>query len=157
MEQPELAQPEEWQLASRGARLAAAIVDALISLLVMVPLLLIVGEHALAENRELSSAQRTLFVAVSLCIFLGCHGYLLKTYGQTIGKRLMKIQIVSLEGNILPLKPLIVRRYLPFWLIGLIPSLSMVSIINSLFIFRKDKRCLHDLLAGTVVRKVSCL
>jgi uncharacterized RDD family membrane protein YckC len=35
--------------------------------------------------------------------------------------------------------------------IAQIPVLNLVMIIDPLLIFRKDKRCLHDLLAGTQV------
>ena len=46
-------------------------------------------------------------------------------------------------------------RYLPFWFAGNVPQLALIPFVDALFIFRQDRRCLHDLLAGTRVIDVS--
>ena len=47
---------------------------------------------------------------------------------------------------------LIGLRYLPFWVVGQVWVIGpILSLANPLFIFREDRRCLHDLLAGTKV------
>ena len=44
------------------------------------------------------------------------------------------------------------RRYLFANGVGMIPFIGgLISIVNICFIFRGDKRCLHDLVAGTQV------
>jgi len=40
-------------------------------------------------------------------------------------------------------------------LIGIIPAIGgIIQIVNILFIFRDDRKCIHDLIAGTVVVSV---
>lgn len=76
--------------------------------------------------------------------------------GQTIGKRLLGIRIVrNRDGS----NPGFVRAWLLRSLVvGLIGALPMVgsvfTIVNYCFIFRADRRCLHDLIADTKVVKV---
>jgi len=43
-------------------------------------------------------------------------------------------------------------RYIPIWIVGLIPGVGIaLTILDALFIFRDDRRCIHDLIAGTKV------
>jgi hypothetical protein len=45
-----------------------------------------------------------------------------------------------------------VARYLPMALVGAVPFVGgMVSLVDSLLIFRDDRRCLHDQIADTIV------
>lgn len=45
---------------------------------------------------------------------------------------------------------------LPVYAIGSIPFLAALpSLIDVLFIFRKDRRCVHDLIAGTQVMRAN--
>jgi uncharacterized RDD family membrane protein YckC len=34
---------------------------------------------------------------------------------------------------------------------GLLSIIPLYGLVDALFIFREDKRCLHDLIAGTIV------
>jgi uncharacterized RDD family membrane protein YckC len=85
---------------------------------------------------------------------------MLSMRGQTIGKRLLGIRIVRFgDGS----NPGFVRawllRSLGVGLIGtfaalILPMLgNLFSIVNYCFIFRADRRCLHDLIADTKVVK----
>ena len=80
---------------------------------------------------------------------------MLSMRGQTIGKRLLGIRIVRFgDGS----NPGFVRAWLLRSLVvGLIGTLPMVGnvfmIVNYAFIFRADRRCLHDLIADTKVVK----
>ncbi|UKE68407.1 RDD family protein [Xanthomonas cerealis pv. cerealis] len=75
--------------------------------------------------------------------------------GQTWGKKLLSIRIVDLHGEPPPLWRLIVLRYLPTQLLSLVPVAGNVyALLDALFIFRHDKRCLHDIIAGTQVVNV---
>ena len=93
---------------------------------------------------------------VGIVAFVALNGYLLATSGQSIGKRIVGTRIVSVhDGKILPFGKVIGLRYLPFWVIAQVPFIGQVitGLVDPLFIFRGDKRCLHDLVAGTKVIK----
>jgi uncharacterized RDD family membrane protein YckC len=83
------------------------------------------------------------------------NGYQLWYFGQTLGKKMMKIAIVDQNDKVPAFAKLIGLRYVPFQLAGAIPGLALVSIVDILMIFRSDRRCLHDILAGTRVIDVS--
>jgi uncharacterized RDD family membrane protein YckC len=83
---------------------------------------------------------------------LALNGYLLFKRGQTIGKVAVKTRIVDLSGNIPHFGKLLVLRYLVPALVAQIPIVgSLTILVDILFIFGKEHRCLHDYLAGTRV------
>ncbi|MFC6980372.1 RDD family protein [Microbulbifer taiwanensis] len=86
-------------------------------------------------------------------VYLLLNGYFLKTYGQTIGKKLLSIRIASKDGAVPHVKQSIGLRFVPLYVCTLIPILNVLLVIDPLFIFRKDRKCLHDLVAGTQVVK----
>ncbi|CAD5110035.1 RDD family protein [Zestomonas carbonaria] len=148
-------QPEtgESPLASRGSRLGAVMIDSLILSLITVPLLYFVGFYdGVLEGKEPGFAEQMLGLVLGVGAFLLVNGHLLKQYGQTVGKRLLKIAIVDQDGNIPPLLPMYLKRYLIWTLAVYIPFVGLLLLlVNYLFIFRGDRRCLHDLVAGTRV------
>ncbi len=90
-------------------------------------------------------------VVMAIC-FLAINGYLLHTRGQTIGKLVMKTRIVSDQGQLVPLPRLFLKRYLLLWCIVMIPGIgSLFSLVDTLFIFRDNRKCLHDEFAATKV------
>ena len=147
------------QLASRGKRLAAAVVDVFIFfplvLLIAQPLGLInISDPVKMQGFNLDQNMQ-LFI-IGQVLFLLVQGYLLHTQGQTIGKKLLKIRIVSLDDELLGIGQLYFVRYLTFSLIAQIPIIgAFISMVNVLFIFGQDRRCLHDRLAGTKVIEVT--
>jgi len=147
------------QLASRGKRLAAAVVDIFIFfplvVLVAQPLGLInISDPAKMQDFNLDESMQ-LFI-IGQVLFLLVQGYLLHNQGQTIGKKLLKIRIVSLDDELLGIGKLYFVRYLTFSLIAQIPIIgALISMVNVLFIFGQDRRCLHDRLAGTKVIEVT--
>ncbi|MCY1389879.1 hypothetical protein D9M71_46890 [compost metagenome] len=47
---------------------------------------------------------------------------------------------------------LLLKRYLVWWLLAYVPVIGVLLVmVDYLFIFRADRRCLHDLMAGTRV------
>ncbi len=84
---------------------------------------------------------------VGLLVY-NCH--LLLTTGQTLGKRTLGIRVIPAEGHDDPgfIKLIVLREFLPFVLLAFGGFLLLIDI---LFIFRADRRCLHDLIAGTRV------
>ena len=78
--------------------------------------------------------------------------YLLSTTGQSLGKRWMKIRIVRMDGS----APGFVHAFLLRSVVSALPRLipiagNIFSLVDALFIFRKDRRCIHDLIANTRV------
>ena len=74
---------------------------------------------------------------------------LLGRHGQTVGKRLFGIRIVDQETGVTGgAFTNVVLRYFVNWLLTLIPPYFA---IDHFFIFARNRRCLHDYLAGTRV------
>ncbi|MCX6954258.1 MAG: RDD family protein [Verrucomicrobia bacterium] len=81
--------------------------------------------------------------------------WMLVTRGQTIGKRVLGIRIVSFEDETNPgfVKVFLLRGLVPA-IIGAVPYLGMFFTLTDIcFIFRDDRRCIHDIIAGTKVIK----
>ena len=143
------------ELANRWVRLGAAVIDGVI---LMAASWLVLGV-AMFGLIAYFSALQDYVVLVGLLIlltgwgmYMAINGYLLYTRGQTVGKRLVGIRVVRTNGEKATLTNLILRRYLPFYLLGLLPFIGLlVILIDVLFIFGEDQRCLHDRLADTKV------
>ncbi len=77
----------------------------------------------------------------------------LARHGQTIGKRLLKIRVVrNSDDSQCGLGRYFWLRSVVPWLIGVIPFVgNFFPLVDALFIFRNDKRCLHDMIADTKV------
>lgn len=146
-------------LAGRLERLAAAIVDTLLLVAALLPVMFLGGYFRMvmevaSSGRNMPWTTGLLWGLVSMVVFFAIQTYPLYATAQTWGKRILKLRIVGLDGHRLPFGRLIVRRYLPIHAIGLVPVLGPVlSIVNPLLIFRADRRCGHDLIAGTKVIK----
>ncbi len=142
-------------LASRWQRFFGSLIDSLLLAPVIFGLVYFGGAFD-GSVEEFNSATNIAFMTLaSAVIFLAMHGYLLARKGQTIGKTLLGMRIVSVANReILPFGKLIGLRYLPFWLVNSIPLIGrLASLVNALFIFGDEKRCLHDYVAGTKVIK----
>ena len=140
-------------LASRWKRLGGALIDAIIELAILFPVMIIMGiwEESL-RGEGLTLSQQAVYFAIALAVFLALNGYLLYTKGQTIGKTVVKTKIVDLSGNLPPFGKLLVLRYLIPWLIAAIPIVGgLFELVNVLFIFGSERRCVHDYIAGTRV------
>lgn len=148
--------PVRYPLAPRGHRLAAALLDDLIALLVVLPLM---GYYDVLGVMERTNAVPIGIIVnmniIAFAAFICIHGYWLYNFGQTLGKKAMGIAISTMDYQVPAFNKIIALRYLPFRAAGVIPGLNVLPIIDVLFIFRKDRRCLHDLLAGTQVIDIS--
>lgn len=130
------------ELASRWKRLGAAVIDAA---LLSIPL----GMSMLQQ--EIPEAVLLVF-AVAGFLFAIAQIILLAQRGQTIGKILLRIKIVRRDtGENGGFVTNVLLRGLLNGLLNLIP---VYFIIDSCLIFREDRRCIHDLIAGTVVVNV---
>ncbi|QYM79205.1 RDD family protein [Horticoccus luteus] len=155
-------------LANRSTRLAAAILDTLFAFLCLLPAIRLVGFARFAEiltNRQgsLASEDSTALASAGGAFLIGglvlfaVQVVLLSRRGQSLGKLLLGIRIVRYRDSAPTgfTHAALLRWILP-GLLGMIPFLgSFFSIIDVLFIFGPQKRCLHDLIADTKV--VRCL
>ncbi len=166
-------QPAE--LASPGSRLAAVSLD---GLLISVPLLpafvysaweaikvqALVREQALVDTQPLptlGSEEGVLLAVVigaGILAVLGVVIYqwiLIARTGQSLGKKWTGIRIEKLDGTPLTFgSGVVVRNWAPK-LLGAVPLLGILfQLVDCLFIFRADRRCLHDHMAGTRVVRV---
>lgn len=146
----------EGQLAGRGTRLGGAIIDGLILLglwwLVSVLTPWNIFSPQMAEAGFLALIAMQL---LGLLLFAAVNGYLLMTRGQTVGKKLLGMRIVRPDGSAATPGRIIGLRYAVGWLLSALPIVGMVfALVDCLMIFRADRRCLHDLIADTIVVKV---
>lgn len=144
--------PPAFPLASRWARLGAAIIDGILTGVVVYGgflLCLLVLELGIF-SAFLVALALALGLFVVQCWFLSIDG-------QTIGKKPMNIRIVEVDTE---RNGGFVRNVVLRWIVnGLIASIPYVggfyALVDILFIFRADKRCIHDFIAGTHVVKTS--
>jgi uncharacterized RDD family membrane protein YckC len=153
------------ELAGRGARFVAALIDGFIKTLCWLPTSIPFGRE-LAE--QITSGQFSLpeFIATynrllpkSIPFLLGLavvQAVLLTIRSQSIGKVLLGIRIVRtrLNTNAGFLRAFVLRSFVP-WLIEQIPVLGgLFWLVDTCFIFGDERRCLHDLIADTKVVKI---
>jgi uncharacterized RDD family membrane protein YckC len=140
-------------LASRAQRFFAALIDGIILMILLFPVASMAGLWEAMSRGERSPLGTTVMMGVAgFAAYLLVNGYLLASSGQTVGKRLLKIKIVGMDGAQPTLAHIVTRRVLPLQLIGLIPMVGqLLGFADALFIFRGDKRCIHDLIANTQV------
>ena len=149
----EVVSPNEVQLASRWARLGGSLVDGLVGFAVVFTLMFVTGMWEIFMAGGQSYADTATLSVGGLVVFLLIHGYPLATRGQTLGKMAAGTRIVSVaDGRILPLWKVFGLRYIPIALIGGVPVVGQIlNLVNILLIFRSDRRCGHDMIAGTRV------
>lgn len=131
-------------LAERSDRLSASIVDVLIYGVAWAPALLYpkIGGFILAG---------VLFLGILIwnCMLLANHG-------QTVGKKVKNIRIVRTDGTDAGFVRAFFYRAVPAWVLGAIPAVGpLLGLVNVLFIFRDDRRCVHDMIADTKVIAIS--
>jgi len=141
------------QLASRGERGLAAVIDFVVLIPVAYPFFNHFGVfHGALEGASATVEQQATGTAIAFLATLAVNGWLLHTSGQTVGKRIVGIQIVDASGQVPPFQRIVALRMLPFWLLNAVPLVGEVAALaNPLLIFGPSRRCLHDYVAGTLV------
>jgi len=141
----------ESRKATRGKRLGAALLDGLTYLLWLAPLFAGVG----MKRDGIHSGTGGSLIVLSVVLALGVvvlNLVWLSQRGQSIGKRVLDIAIVRTDGSPVTLGRVILLRALPLMLAGAIPFVGRyVGLVDSLMIFGSERRCLHDLIADTIV------
>jgi uncharacterized RDD family membrane protein YckC len=154
---------EALDLASRSARLGAIIVDSLVAFILFTPAY-VTNFAAIAQQ----SRGNPLAVWVNLAktggwFYVGLLGalvvlaidlVLLARNGQTIGKKLLGIKVVRVDGSPVSLFRVFFLRYVCNTFLTLIPLFgSLYSLVDCLMIFGESRRTVHDRIADTIVIK----
>ena len=150
--------PSGPELAGRGRRLGAYIIDTIIAGIVLVAVAYFnpgpLGVTMLDIMRDPMTQQMSTAGSIAfVIIFMAINSYLLVTKGQTLGKWMLGIRIVDAASNgAATAVKLLGLRYVLVLLLPLIPVVGqLLGLIEVVFIFRDDRRCVHDLIAGTKV------
>lgn len=166
------------EAASLAQRLAASLIDGVMILVpVFLMLSLLLDDSLKAEIKKKPDDPQAVMTALqrridevqatgtSTLMLLGgfmdlavlVNVVLLTVRGQTLGKLLVGIQIVrQFDGSRAGFVKAVLLRGVVFGFIGMIGAIGpIVLLADVLFIFRRDRRCLHDLVADTrVVRRL---
>lgn len=132
-------------LASLSQRFLGAALDAF---LLAIPALLLELRHRPAEIGTVPPSLM-LGILAGLSILGAINLHLLLDRGQTIGKLAVQSRIVLLDGSPAGFGRILWRRSLLNGLLG--AGLPVYLFLDPLLIFRSDRRCVHDFLAGTIV------
>ncbi len=162
----------ELELAGRGARLIAVILNSLIIMLTQIPTYFAMATEpdllpaiiGILSAADIVGGIRLIFESMgfllmtSIVAWLGIIVYNLVLFhrqGQTLGKRIMGIKVIRSNGDRCSLRRFVFLRYALVALLGGIPFIGIfVSIADPLLIFRESRQCLHDTIADTIVIKV---
>jgi uncharacterized RDD family membrane protein YckC len=163
----------ELPLAGRFRRLVATLIDAI--LVPALSLVLVMATDVMEDAEDYANVDLMILWIFLLAVvaYLILNGYTLWRRGQTLGKWVMGIAIVPASGHIAeggmnggdegksayvpaPLWKLICIRALFFPLLFLVvaPPITLLPVLDQAFIFGKRRRCLHDVVAGTIVVRV---
>ena len=137
-----------YALAGRGQRLLARIAENVI-FAVGYLLTFVIGARFLDQERFV--IYWFVMIGIGLAVTLVVQAYLLGTRSQSLGKLIVGIKIIRFgTGRDAGLTyGFFVREFLNRFL-TLIPFYGLIDV---LFIFTDEKRCVHDHLAGTIVVK----
>ena len=169
-------QRNEVYLAERSQRFYAFFIDAIFSFGISFIIPLFFSLFSVKSGNIVS--------IVSLLIVIIVQGNFLIKDGQTIGKRLISIRIIDSSTLEVPsVRNIFIIRYLMIWQIpnflsiffinddsfqfnsstqsfssttseNVISFVALLVLVQTLLIFRSDRRCGHDILSGTVVEKI---
>ena len=155
---------EDIQLAARWRRLVARIIDwVLIGILTFITNFFTLGSDWVLKYAEsmIGPAQSVQLIDViwtqftdhllmmlvtEIVLYILLNTYLLSRRGQTIGKFLMGVRIVDyFSGEIPKLRFSLLMREGGLYLLGIFGLLGvLISLVDKLFIFSENCRCIHD-------------
>ena len=153
---------EVFPLATRTSRLGAALLDMALGAIAALPGGLLLGKDVVLNLLQQKwpdnfnagrVASGLVILATGLLLVFLVQTWMLIARGQTVGKRLAGIRIVRYHDDAPPgfLHAVLLRSWVAN-LLGVIPTVgSVFQLLDLCFIFRPERRCLHDLIAGTKV------
>ena len=130
-----------------GRRIAAALIDVAVIAILLVIIAKGLGDEGTTRRSlwaETEGAPRTLFLLLTFAYFFGTE----LAWGQTLGKRVMKIRVVREDGGKLDAGPAAIRNLVRF-----IDALPVLYIVGAITFFATGQRRarLGDLAAKTKV------
>jgi len=156
--------------ATRGSRFLAVLIDMSPALVfgivaaIMVPGMLLTGTFDTANaGGALMTLGALAFVFLALMVgWIVWTVVLVYRYGQTVGKKVMGIRVVRMDGSRVSFPRFLFLRWLAMAFIGgVIGGIAgamhmryvgnLMSLVDALFIFGPACRCLHDYVADTQV------
>lgn len=143
------------ELAERGTRLVAAILDGIIvAAMVYLPLFFALSA---VDGPDAASGGASVVAVIggglTLVGFVAWCWLTIKYVienGQSIAKKLLHIKVVRSDGSRASLSRIFWLRNVVNGLLGIIP---LYGFLELLFIFGESRQCLHDKIAGTIVVK----
>lgn len=143
------------ELATRSSRFFAAIVDVIVAGILLWVVSRLTPWNPFAPTGASPWTPNFVGATVGFALFIAAHAYMLVRHGQTLGKALLKIRIVRGDGSRASAARLIGLRYGVMSVANVLPVVAMVfGLPDLLLIFGKSRRCLHDVIADTLVVKV---
>ncbi|MGI9455496.1 MAG: RDD family protein [Aeoliella sp.] len=163
------------ELAGRGTRFVASLLDGVIMMFVFFPIYFYLAYtfypgmftlqdvvqpgmtpeqvEAAIDDSQPGIGFNLAMVVLGFVIFLLLQGFFLAKSSQTIGKKIFGIMIVRKDGGHADFGRLIGLRYLPMQIVGAIPFIGVIIVgfVDPLLIFRRSRSCLHDDIADTAV------
>lgn len=149
--------------ASRGIRLGAALLDALVGFVIALPMLiglipaLIRGGGEPIDMGDAVTAALgggALITGLLAIAWIVVTFILVKRNSQTIGKKFVGIKVVRSDGSHASLGRIFWLRNVVNALPGAIPFVGNVyGLVDHLFIFGDKRQCIHDKIADTIVVK----
>lgn len=147
---------EENELAGRGTRFGAAMLDSLIAGIAVVPMLIGANFQAM-QTGDYMNAFSGVGLAIGFIAVLALLGYtiyLVHTNGQTVGKKILGIKVVRSDFSKASLARIFWLRNIVNAIPGVIPFVgNFYGIVDHLFIFGERRQCVHDKIADTIVVK----
>ncbi len=138
---------DELVLASLSRRLAGRIID-----LIAMAGSVTVGAVLLALPGGSSAVGGGLGAFVAIVV----QAFLISTRSQSLGKAAVGTMMIDREGLPAGLVRGFVLRELPLMLLRALPGpFAALMVLDAAFVYRDDRRCLHDHLAGTRVIDVA--
>jgi uncharacterized RDD family membrane protein YckC len=164
--------PDVSTLAGHGARILAALINAVFYVMCTMPGSMMISRKLLEEYPDLaqgvfpplSELDVTLFIGGVMWVWLGLligvllQAILLGARGQNLGKMLAGVRVVRADDGQAAgfARAALLRFILPVTIMILLNLFTVVLgfvflLVDFCFIFRQDRRCLHDLIANTKV------
>jgi len=165
---------EVGELAGRGERLGAALLDGLLwGFAVWIPLFFGIFANGMDGLKSFTDSANTanpfsifmafgklftgtagLLLIIGVLIVGGINLYFVAKNSQSIGKKLVGLKVVRTDGSKATLARIFWMRNVVNFLPRLIPFVAnLYSLVDSLFIFGEQRRCIHDHIADTIVVK----
>lgn len=144
--------------ANRGYRFLANVLDSfVVSVPGVIVMIIVMVAGGAFNQREKNEDLVVLFGMLGLfggfAVGIAAQVFMQVRFGQSVAKRLFKIKVVRVDGSPVELWRIILLRNVVIHVVSQLCGL--VSIIDGAMIFGDEQRCLHDLIAETIVIDVS--